>query len=210
MEASQAQAPAAQQPDAATLGALLVILMSGQSPDDMAKLAAPLLAPFGIAAAATAGAIGLIWPHLEHDVNGALSEPRTAIAHTLRTQPAREAAYLFNAAKRLATTRDIAAERRYLGQHLAAERGRRDAARSVDSLAARLGTDTLEWSARMDSQTTEGCRSMNGKSFKVYAPPVVEGKPSLPGAVHLHCRCKAVQVGTLAAVREPAGVLVGA
>lgn len=208
MEASRTQTQ--QQPDAATLGALLVILMSGQAPDDMAKLAAPLLLPFGIPPAAAAGAIGLIWPHLEHDVNGATAEPLTAIAHTLRTQPAREAAYVFNAAKRLAATRDLSSERRYFAQHLAAERGRRDAARAVDSLAAKLGTDTLEWWSHRDSKTTAGCRAMHGKPFNVAAPPLVEGRPAYPGAVHPECRCKAVPLGTVAGVREPTRVLVGA
>jgi hypothetical protein len=207
MEASQTQT---QQPDPTTLAALVVVLLSGSSPETMRDLAAPLLAPFGIGAAAIGAAIGLLFPHLDH---GQAEQPVSAIGHTLRTQPAREAAYLFNAAKRIATDpRGVRAairdERRYVGQHLAAERGRRDSARAVDKMVAVHGP-VLGWYSIRDERSTPGCRAMHSRNFNAAIPPIVEGKPAFPGAVHVHCRCKP-GAPFPAAVREPARVLVGA
>lgn len=208
MEASATQRPPKTQPDAATLGALVVILMSGLPAAQMAPMAEALLAPFGISAAATSAAIGLVWPHLEHDVATATEQPVSALAHTLRTQPAREAAYVVNAAKRLMATGDLHAERRYIGQHLAAERGRRDAARAVDAAAKRYGPE-LGWYSVRDERSTAGCRAMHGRNFNAAVPPVVEGQPAYPGAVHVHCRCRP-GAPHRARVREPARVPAGA
>lgn len=209
MEASQAQTQSPpRQPDAGTLGALAVILLSQQRPDAMAQLAEPLLASLGITAEATAAAIGLLWPTIEHDVAGALEAPTSALSHTLRTQVARETAYVVNAAKRLTATRDLTAERRYLGQHIAAERGRRDSARAVDAQAERHGPE-LGWYSVRDDRTTTGCRAQHGRNFNASTPPLVEGRPAYPGTVHLHCRCRP-GAPFPAAVREPARTLVGA
>lgn len=189
MATSQTQQPTQTQPDAATLGALVVILMSGAPAAAMASLAVPLLAPLGIGAAEATEAIGLVWPLLEHDVATATSAPQSALSYTLRTQVAREAAYVVRAAQRLVATRDLAAERRYIGQHLAAERGRRDAARAVDSVAARHRGE-VGWYSVRDDRTTDGCRGQHGQNFNAATPPFVEGRPAYPGAVHLHCRCR--------------------
>jgi hypothetical protein len=223
MEASQTQTD---QPDAATLGALSVILLSDLPVPDMAPMVEAVLAPFGITAAAAGAALSAVAPHIEHDFATAAGQPVSAIGHTLRTQPSREAAYLFNAAKRITTAaiqgrpagaggragvtdrigavrNAVASEQRYLRQHLAAERGRRDAAGKVDKARKSFGPE-LGWYATMDIKTTAGCREQNGQNFNFAQPPLVEGRPAYPGAVHLFCRCKVGPPHT-AKTREAAG-----
>lgn len=204
MEASQAQqqSPA----DEATLAALVVLLLSGMPEPELTPLAAAILAPLGIPAAAVGTVLELLAPHIEPDLEQA---PASAAGWVARTAFPRHAAYLVNAAKRLASDpTTIAAERRYFAQHLGAERGRRDAAKQVDEQAATHGS-VLGWYSRRDSHTSPGCAAMNGNNFNVLVPPVVEGRPALPGAVHPACRCKA-GAPHRAGVREPASVLVSA
>lgn len=186
-DAAQPPPQPPQQPSPATLGAIALILLSQQRPDVMGQAADALLEPLGIVPQAALVAFGLLWPNLEHDVAGAAEH--TALGHVLRTQVAREAAYIFNAAKRLTATQDVSAEGRYLRQHLLAERGRRDAARQADKVAARHGP-LIGWYSVRDDRTSAGCRAMHGHNFNVAAPPMVEGRPAYPGSVHPHCRCR--------------------
>jgi hypothetical protein len=162
VEASQQ--PQQPQPDAATLGALSVVLLSGLPVPQMAPMVEAVLAPFGA----------------------------TLIS--------------VNAVRRL--VRDpssIAAERRYLAQHLNAERIRKEAAAQVDEARGKYG-DILGWKAQMDERTTPECASANGTNFHALVPPAI----GYPGTLHGGtCRCRAV-APFRAAVREPAHVLVGA
>lgn len=110
-----------------------------------------------------------------------------------RTSPARRAAYALAAARRLAAREpDVDAERRFLAQHLAAERGRSEAATQVDGEFARYGP-VLGWRAKQprDALTSPGCAQAHGQNFHAMRPPIVEGTPSLPGTVHPACRCTA-------------------
>jgi hypothetical protein len=206
VEASQAQT---QQPDTTTLAALVVILMGNQPVRVSAPPIGALLGPLGISLASVTAALELLTPHLRHELD---TEPASAAGWVARTANPRRAAYLVNAARRIeqavregtSIREAVAQERRYLVQHLAAERGRKDAAAQVDAMAAIHGT-TLGWYSRLDDHVSAGCRGMHGRNFSVVTPPVVEGRPSYPGAVHPSCRCKA-GAPHLARVREPVAV----
>jgi hypothetical protein len=103
---------------------------------------------------------------------------------TRRTTPARQAAYLLNAARRLAVDQpDMTAERRYLAQHLAAETARVQAAIEVDRLSSEFGR-VLGWKAEQDELTTPGCRAAHGQNFEAAFPPFIEGAPAYPGTPH--------------------------
>jgi hypothetical protein len=48
----------------------------------------------------------------------------------------------------------------------------------------------LGWQATKDPKCTPGCAFSSGKNFRADRPPIVEGHPSYPGAVHgSSCRC---------------------
>jgi hypothetical protein len=200
MEASQAQRrqqqPPSQQPDAATLGALVVILLSGQSIALMLPAAAELLASYGITRAAIRDTLDLLVPHLSGGVGLPLLGDILPPAHSaqgfiFRTAAPRHAAYLVNGARRLSRSpSSLQTERRYLAQHVDAERGRREAAQRVDVVASLFGPE-LGWYNPDDKKTSEGCRAMIGRNFTVADPPTVEGHKAYPGAVHPACRCRA-------------------
>ncbi len=113
-----------------------------------------------------------------------------ASAWVRRTSMPRRASYALAAARRLAAREDIDVEQRYLGQHLAAERGRAEAALQTDEMVLRYGP-VLGWRARLDEITSPGCRAAHRSNFRPMPPPVVEGRPALPGMVHPNCRCEA-------------------
>lgn len=204
MEASQAhqQSPA----DEATLAALVVLLLSGIPEAELTPIAAGMLAPLGISAAAVGTVLELLAPNIEPDLS---TQPASAAGWVARTAFPRHASYLVNAAKRLARDpTSITAERRYLEQHLGAERGRREAAVRVDEQAAKHGL-ILGWYSKRDDHTTAGCRAAHGSNFSVLAPPVIEGRPAFPGMVHPFCRCLP-GAPHRAAVREPVAAGIAA
>lgn len=82
----------------------------------------------------------------------------------------------------------LATEKRFMGQHIAASTQRIRASTAVDGAADAYG-NLLGWNARLDSVTSAGCRAASGKNFYADRPPVIEGAPSYPGAVHPSCRC---------------------
>jgi hypothetical protein len=172
----------------AALAGLVVAILSGLTASQLASYAVSVLGPLGLAPEAIRRAVRLLFPHLEPvDVAAA-----GALGWVEQTTPARQAAYIRNAATRLSESTDfsdVTAERRYLHQHIDAERGRRDAARRVDLMAARHGP-TLGWYSVRDEFTTHGCALAHGLNFRAERPPLVEGRPSLPGTVHVHCRCR--------------------
>lgn len=192
MEASQTAQT--QQPDAPTYGALVVILLSGQPVALMTQHAFALLAPFGITAAALREALELLVPHLDGGfalpgvVGGTFLSPRSARGFIARTSMPRHAAYLVTAARRLSQGGSLDAERRYLAQHLNAERTRREAAQRVDDAAARHG-EVLGWKSVRDDRTTPECRAADGNNFSAIKPPAI----GYPGTLHGgSCRCKPV------------------
>jgi SPP1 gp7 family putative phage head morphogenesis protein len=130
---------------------------------------------------------------------------RTATARVAAAEPGIRARYLFNAAKRItanlrllgtdphAVMTAVRDERRYLNQHLNAARNRRSSARQVDRVAT--GSPWLIWKTVMDGRAEPECRALNGELFTVDHPPVVNGRPVYPGAVHPNCRCRAAEFG---------------
>lgn len=111
-------------------------------------------------------------------------------------EPTYRAAYLLNAAARVKAAmaggktleEALAAEQRFTVAHLNAQANRATAAAAVDKAAAAHRSGLLGWKAVMDSRTSAECRANNGANFSIVAPPV-EG---YPGAVHPHCRCRAI------------------
>ncbi|MBO2459817.1 hypothetical protein [Actinomadura violacea] len=112
------------------------------------------------------------------------------------------ARYLVNAARRFhaavkararreseadAIRKAMRAERRYLSQHLAAQRNRVAARREVERMVAIHG-DRLGWFAVRDGATTSDCSHAHGRDFLVSWPPSI----GFPGAVHPRCRCRPV------------------
>lgn len=184
--------PPQQQPDHsardAALAALVVAILSGLTAQQLATYALAVLEPLGLGPDAIRRAVGLLAPHLEPPDAAAFG----ALGWVEQTSAARQAAYILNAATRLDAATEFQAvrdEQRYLHQHIDAERGRRDAARRVDQAAKRFGP-VLGWYSIVDPQTTHGCAQAANRNFRADRPPLVEGRPALPGSVHPYCRCR--------------------
>jgi hypothetical protein len=157
-----------------------------------------------ITGAALQAAIALImqWPPDRLEGTG------PAQRHAVRQNLVRRAQFLVHAAVRIqaaitgarskdepvmAAIRDaIAAERRFLSQHIAASTQRVRAASAVDGMAAVHG-NLLGWQSAEDSNCTPGCAAASGKNFRADRPPIIEGSPAYPGTVHgATCRCRPV------------------
>lgn len=121
-----------------------------------------------------------------------------------RTSTARRAAYVLAAARRLAAREaDLQAERRYLAQHLAAERARVESAAKVDADGTRYGP-VLGWYAILDDRTDPICRALAGHNFLASAPPAQGWPGTLHGGT---CRCSsgpAFPQGELLGAKGPA------
>jgi hypothetical protein len=78
----------------------------------------------------------------------------------------------------------IAAERRYMGQQIAAAHQRIAAATAVDGMAATHGS-LLGWNAVTDPRCTPECKAANRKNFNAERPPAI----GYPGTTHPNCRC---------------------
>lgn len=167
------------------------------------QILAVLRKPFraaGISAPALQAAIGLVLSMPLPGMEGTGPATRWAI----RTNQLRRAAFTLSTARRVeqavadaqargepvipAIQDALKAEQRFFAQHVAASGQRVTAASAVDGMAAMNG-NLLGWKTFIDKNTTAGCLAANGKSFRVDDPPVVEGSPSYPGAVHAKCRC---------------------
>jgi hypothetical protein len=82
----------------------------------------------------------------------------------------------------------LKAEARWFSAHVAASQNRIAAAMAVDGMVNVYG-NLLGWNAIKDGRCSPGCRNASGKNFRADQPPMIEGSPSLPGAVHPACRC---------------------
>lgn len=112
-------------------------------------------------------------------------------------EPEYRAAYLLAASRRLSAakvegeySKALDKERRYLGMHVAAGRGRRAAARKVDEVSESDGP-LLVWRTQGDNRVDGRCAMLEGRLFTADNPP--DGM--YPGAVHPRCRCFAVGWG---------------
>lgn len=135
----------------------------------------------------------------------------TAAAQVAAQEPELRARYLLAAARRI--TRDLRTivptkpgetpptvaqrltdalrrERRHWRAHVDAQRNRRQAAREVDRLAQ--VSPWWEWQTANDARVEADCRRFAGRTFTVADPPRLNGRVVFPGAVHPHCRCRAV------------------
>lgn len=181
----QPQRPESQGQDDANnsaLAALVVILLSGLSPEDAAARATPTLRALGRSDQAIAAAFDLLIPHVHPP---SLIPAGPASGHVARTEAVFQAAYLSEATKRLTLNANAGRERRYLAQHLDAARGRREAAATVDRVAEQFGP-LLGWYAIRDTRTTSECRRAHGSNFAAARPPRI----GYPGTLHGGaCRC---------------------
>lgn len=194
----QTTEPAGQPTEQAVIAALVVLLLADLPEPELAARARALLIPLGLSAAAVDTAVALVGSR-------ALSAPTgggDAVRHVVRTGVARRAAYLVAAGRRLSEAEEqgtptvaLRAERRYLAQHLAAERTRVQAAGRVDVAAAEHGP-ILGWYAKQDAITSRACRRAHGRNYRADRPPVLPASEEghrvvgFPGTPHGGaCRC---------------------
>lgn len=216
--------------ETAVLAAITVVMLSGAPAPVATPGLVALLAPFGIPAAAVTAAVGLVLPHV---VPPSAVEARRfgAVGWAERTEPARHAAYLLSAGRRIAeragyqvarpgitlderaeliaraiTPDDIDRERVNLQRHLDAARLRREAATRVDAEAALRGP-LLGWHATLDSRTTSECRAAHGNNFRVDRPPQI-GYPGMPHGGTCRCRPGVPHPSRLTVDQAVAGVPV--
>lgn len=193
MEAASVPQQPPPETEEAVLAALTLLLLSGQAAQVVIPQGVPLLGALGVAADAAKLALTLaIASPIEYPRAGA------AQAHIARTSYPRRAAYIVSAARRFDAGGTLEVERRYLEQHMGAERARVEAASKVDRAAAEHGP-ILGWKARLDAATTKACRAASGKNFDSRRAPtlpeVEEGErvTGYPGTPHGGvCRCVAV------------------
>lgn len=197
--------PAQQPPDDSHLIAVITsaLLTYFTVAEVTRALSVPLKAA-GIGATAIAAAAGLMlqWPAEAMEGTGPASR------WVVRQNMLRRGSFFLNAARRTqvaigqarahgqpvkaAAVQAVANERRWFGQHVAASAARAQVGSAVDGIASQHG-GLVGWQAVKDAKTTAGCRSASGKNFRADRPPIVEGRPSFPGAVHgATCRCYAV------------------
>ena len=135
----------------------------------------------------------------------------TAAALVAAGEPEMRARYLIAAARRI--TRDLRTvvptpsggtpatladrlrdalrrERQFWRMHVDAQRNRRASAHAVDEVTA--VSPWWQWQTAGDARVEADCRRFAGRTFTVAAPPMLDGHPVFPGAVHPRCRCRAV------------------
>lgn len=201
-----AQAPPKRQqqptPTEATLiAAIIAALGAAVTVAGVTAALGTLLASAGIGSLAlrAVATLMLSWPHEVMEGTG------PAQRWAIRANLLRRAQFMLAACRRVqaaivaARSRDdpvlpaiqdaLTAERGYMSQHIAASGQRVTAATRVDGMASTYG-NVLGWQAVKDSKCTPGCRRASGRNFRADRPPMIEGHPSLPGAVHgSTCRC---------------------
>lgn len=176
-----------------------------------ALLAAVTVAGVTAALAAIMAAAGIGYAALKATVALVLAMPLPVMEGTgpatrwaVRQNAVRRAQFLVSASQRVQDAADharahglpvlpamqaaVVAEQRYFSLHVAMGTKRLSASAAVDGMAGTCG-NILGWNAVLDAATTYGCRAANGSNFYADDPPVVEGAPSVPGAVHSLCRC---------------------
>lgn len=119
-----------------------------------------------------------------------LTPDASAAQRVASEEPRMRALYVLAASRRLTAADEdgdldaaLVREHRYLGQHVAAGRGRRTAAVKVDDLGAPL----LVWRTQEDNRVDPRCALLDRRLFAVDSPP--DGV--YPGAAHPMCRCYA-------------------
>ena len=206
--AATTQAPPGQQQQqkpppptqAQLIAAIIPALAAAVTVAGVFALLAALMLAAGIGYAALKATIALVLSMPLPVMEG--TGPATRFA--VRTNTLRRAQFMLSASRRVqaavahanahglpvfpAIQAAITAEQRYYGLHVAMGTKRMTASSAVDGMAEMNG-NLLGWNAVLDARTTAGCRRANGCNFYADDPPVVEGAPALPGAVHSLCRC---------------------
>jgi hypothetical protein len=203
--AAQKQKPAPQQPPqqpppppAALIAAVIAALATAVTVTGIVAALGAKLLKAGISYLALAAVAWLIlsWP--QDVMEGTGPATRWAVKTNLlrraifflhacrRVQAAVAAARSRNQPVKPAIRAAIAVEQRYQRQQVAASQGRIRAASAVDGMAGTYG-NLLGWQAVRDSRCSPGCRKASGSNFRADQPPVIEGSPSYPGAVHPNC-----------------------
>jgi SPP1 gp7 family putative phage head morphogenesis protein len=114
----------------------------------------------------------------------ALRRAQFLLAACRRVQQAIVAARSHGEPVRQALKDALAAEKRYMAQHIAASQQRITATTRIDSAASQYG-NLLSWNAVLDPRCTPECRAADGKSFYADNPPAI----GYPGTTHPNCRC---------------------
>lgn len=203
---SQQSGPPPQTPPPAPLtpaqviAAILSALSAAITAAQLVRLLAKIMkaAGIGLLALRAVAVLMMSWPQPSLEGTG------PAQRQMIRTNTLRRAQFMYAACKRVqaaivaarsqnqavtgALRVALAAEQRWMGRHIAASTNRMQAATTVDALAHAHG-NLLGWNAVKDSRCSPGCRAASGKNFRADKPPVIEGTPSYPGAVHPACRC---------------------
>lgn len=204
-QAPQQQPSAQPAADAALTAAIIAALAAASTaaaagtPVALYTVLRAAAARAGIGPAALQAAVTMVlqWPP------DALEGTGPAQRHAIRQNLLRRAQFMLNAAKRTqqaivsarshnepvmdAVADAVSAERRYLGQHIAASTGRVRVATAVDGMAAVHG-NLIGWKTVKDSRTTAECYAADKHNFRADKPPRI----GLPGATHPNCRCTPV------------------
>jgi hypothetical protein len=202
------QPPPGQPPPPPPDDHLIALIVAALAAYGTAKaLTGALRAPFK-AAGVSGAALSAVAALFSSGPGEAVKATGPASRWTARQNLARRAAFFLAAARRvqqavkaarskdepaMSAIRDaLATEKRYLGLHVAASAQRVAAAAAVDGMAARHG-NLLGWQAKLDPRCSPGCAAASGRNFRADRPPVIEGHPAFPGAVHgSSCRCRPV------------------
>lgn len=202
--AASTQPPPPQQQPKPTDGQLIALILAAFAASYTASAILSLLRrPFaraGIGSQALKAGIGLVLAMPQQPMEGTGPAQRWAV----RTNELRRSSFTLSASRRIQQAIDDArahgeplgpaigdaarAEQRFFAAHVQASDQRIKATSAVDGMAGMYG-NLLGWHAVKDKNVTPGCLAADGKNFRADDPPVVEGSPSYPGAVHARCRC---------------------
>jgi hypothetical protein len=195
------QAPQPPPPPAALIAAVIAALATAVTVTGIVAALGAKLLKAGISYLALAAVAWLVlsWPQDVMEGTGPASRwavranmlrrAQFFLAACRRVQAAVVTARSRNEPVKAAIRAAIAAERRYMAQHVGASAQRITAASRVDGMASIYGP-LLGWQAVRDERCTPGCARASGRNFRADHPPMIEGRPSLPGAVHgTTCRC---------------------
>jgi hypothetical protein len=202
--APPSQQPQQQKPtDDALIAAIIAAFLAGHT---IAAIVSRLRKPFaraGIGTTALKAGVAVVLSMPEQPVEGI----GPATMWSVRTNTLRRSAFTLASVRRIQKAADdakaqggpvidaimaqVAKEKAWFSSHVSASQNRMAAASAVDGMAGTHG-DLLGWQATKDSRCSPGCRRASGRNFRASDPPVIEGSPSLPGAVHPACRCRPV------------------
>lgn len=192
----QAQAQPQPQPGQASddeISAVIGLIATGAALGAVATalagfLKVPLTAAVGALGIVGAGTLASFKQDMPSDGSSGVGTSGGPVAIERRANLRYRAAYIINAARRIAGASDkkaaVARERTYWAGHQRASARRTKMAKRMAAATRKFGP-VIGWYAKMDNRTTAECRAANGRNFLAAQPPVI----GYPGTVHMHCRC---------------------